>query len=913
MGCANTTIIDGRTLAATKFEAPPVPSDLVARTSLIERLSDYADKKAIMAIAPSGFGKTTLLSSWKSIIESQAGQPSVSWLTLDEIDNDPARFWNYLVAALEPFAPGFRSLTANALSSNADKGDDYFVDAIINGLAAAHRKANEASWVLIIDDYHVIDNPEIHASFKYFLRNAPRSLRIAISSRTIPPLSTESLIARGQILAIDHNDLRFDKDEAELLFSPSDQEKNSPGFRDEFERLYETVNGWPAGVRLASAALKAHENPIGILPDPSAFHSSPVAFLVDDLLAALPSPSRDFLVSTSFLRKMCAPLCDYVLERSDSETVIEALQRENLVLEPLARGNGWFAYRSPWAEALRKAFSRCDLSEQKRFHARASNWFERYNMPGDALAHACASKEWDRVAWLIEKNYMAFANQSRFKLLSKALQNLPRSHFSSSPRINLAQAFALIGSDSPQEALYYVHVAERLLSVNGSAYRDSDRDRLRAECLALKATCAGQSGKVVEGKSIIDKLPKEGIGDDRFLRSWVYTAAGASAARAKNPGEAISILRECVTVAKSAGNVTSYLINLYFLARHYIDIGALALAEEVGLKAASHRGAFDTKQNILTQLGNVIIGMIFYKRGDFDRAVEVLDESRRILSRSKGTEFYIDAAIALALVQRSRGEYTASQATLHEAIGSGGEKQAKRSVLVASAYLARIQLDAGQKASAYRWMIDCDVSADDEDGTLADLVVLARARVKHAYGKTDEALADLNSLIADSSETRKNGTLLSALVYRAMILGASGRKDSALASMRTALELASEERIIQPFLDEGSPIIPLLERFPKSSALPEQERELARTIADRVRNAQAPDPQWLSAKAVSPLTERESDVCKLLVAGYSNKEVARSLGISENTAHTHRSSIYAKLGVSNRKGLVEAAGKLLLT
>ena len=192
-------------------------------------------------------------------------------------------------------------------------------------------------------------------------------------------------------------------------------------------------------------------------------------------------------------------------------------------------------------------------------------------------------------------------------------------------------------------------------------------------------------------------------------------------------------------------------------------------------------------------------------------------------------------------------------------------------------------------------------------------MVLARARVKHAYGKTDEALADLNSLIADSSETRKNGTLLSALVYRAMILGASGRKDSALASMRTALELASEERIIQPFLDEGSPIIPLLERFPKSSALPEQERELARTIADRVRNEQAPDPQWLSAKAVSPLTERESDVCKLLVAGYSNKEVARSLGISENTAHTHRSSIYAKLGVSNRKGLVEAAGKLLLT
>lgn len=913
MNCAHANIIDSRILAATKFEAEPLPRDLVIRSSLFERLAGYPDKRAIMVVAPSGFGKTTLLSSWKIHLESQATHPLVSWLTLDEVDNDFSRFWNYFTAALEPFAPGFRSELRNRLSSSSDSDNGYFVDVIIGNLMTACDRAEKNDWVLVIDDYHAIEDANIHASLKYFLRNAPRNLHFAFASRSIPPLAVESLIARGQIITIDHNDLQFDKREAALLFSPSEQEKNSPGFKDEFCRLYETVNGWPAGIRLASAALKAHENPLGILPDPETSHGSPAAFLVDDLLASLPASIRDFLTSTSFLRKLSASLCDYVLERTDSEQMLESLQKENLVLAPLPGGDGWFSYRSPWSEALRKSFSKRDTAEQRRLHIRASNWFERYNMPGDALAHASASEDWNRVASLVEKNYMKFANQSRFKLLAKSLRDLPKPYFKSSPRINLAQAFALIGSDSPQEALYYVRTAERLLSVNGSAYREPEREKIRAECLALKATCAGQSGKVVEGRSIISRLPKDEIGDDRLLRSWVYTAAGAAAARVSNPSEAITILRECVTVAKSAGNVTSYLINLYYLARHYIDIGALTLAEEVGLKAASHMGVFDTKQNLLTQLGNVVIGMSFYKRGDFNRAYEVLDESRRILSRSKGTEFYIDAAIALALVERSLGEYTASQATLQEAIGSGGEKQAKRSTLVANTYLARIQLDAGQKTSAYRWMLDCATSADDEDGTLADLVVLARARVKHAYGKTDEALDDLNNLIAGSSEIQKNGTSLTALVNRGMILDASGRKDSALASLRTALELASEERIIQPFLDEGTLIVPLLERLIERDALAERESELARTIVDRIAQSSAPDPQWLSSKAVSPLTERESDVCKLLVAGYSNKEVARTLGISENTAHTHRSSIYAKLGVNNRKNLVEAAGRLLLT
>jgi LuxR family maltose regulon positive regulatory protein len=384
-------------LLATKLHVPRLQPGFVPRSRLVEALDDGLTRRLILVCAPAGFGKTALLADWVR----RAGNP-VAWLSLDTGDNDPARFWRHVVAALDRALPGTGERIGPLLGPPAPRSFDGLVTALINELAV--QPGNEEV-LLVLDDYHLIDAQQVHTPLMFLLQHLPLGVRVVLASRSDPPLPLARLRASRQLTELRAGDLRFTAAEAAALL----HEVLGPGLPGSAAAaLTARAEGWAAGLQLAALSLRGNTDVAGFVAAFSGSHRHVLDYLAGEVLERQSDQVRTFLLETSVLERLSGALCDAVTGRAGSQVMLEQVERANLFLVPLDEVRGWWRYHHLFADLLRARLRQEQPGQLVQLHRNAAAWYEEHGLADDAVRHALAAGDPTWAAWLIERHFDEF-------------------------------------------------------------------------------------------------------------------------------------------------------------------------------------------------------------------------------------------------------------------------------------------------------------------------------------------------------------------------------------------------------------------------------------------------------------------------------------------------------------------------
>ena len=358
-------------LLATKLHVPQPQPGFVGRARLVAALEGGLAARLILICAPAGAGKTALLADW-----ARSGRRPVAWLSLDEADNDPARFWRHTVAALDRARPGIAERVAPLLGPPPPPSFDGLVTVLINELAA---QAGDEEVLLVLDDYHLIDAQPVHASLTFLLEHLPAGLHLVLASRIDPPLPLARLRAGRQLTELRAQDLRFTADEAAALLREA-VGADLPGA--EVAALTARAEGWAAGLQLAALSLRGQADTAGFVAAFSGSHRFVLDYLTQEVLGQQSEPVRRFLLETSVLERLSGELCNAVTGRTDSQAMLQQVERAGLFLVPLDEVRGWWRYHHLFADLLR---ARLQHEQPGRPSGIVSRQRVPHRLPGKAM------------------------------------------------------------------------------------------------------------------------------------------------------------------------------------------------------------------------------------------------------------------------------------------------------------------------------------------------------------------------------------------------------------------------------------------------------------------------------------------------------------------------------------------------
>jgi len=436
---------------ATKLHPPRVQPGFVARPRLLDRLDEALAGQLVLVCAPAGFGKTALLGDW-----ARAGRRPVAWLSLDQGDNDPARFWRHLVAALDRIHPGIAEQLAPLLGPPAPPSFEGLVTALINQLATQH---GDDEALLVLDDYHLLQAHQVHAALEFLLEHPPQGLLVVVASRADPPLALARLRARGQLVELRAGDLRFTAEEAAALLREA-VGPDLPLPQESVAALAARTEGWVAGLQLAGLSLQGHKDVAGFVASFSGSHRYVLDFLAEEVLDRQPAEVRDFLLETSVLERLSGELGDAVTGRSDSQAMLERVERANLFLVPLDEVRGWWRYHHLFADLLRVRLHQQRPERMVELHRAAATWSEEHGLADDAIHHALAAEDGAWAARLVERHADAMLLSGERATVQLWLLALPDELVRSRPRLCLAQTWMALDSSDVAGAERSLHAAE---------------------------------------------------------------------------------------------------------------------------------------------------------------------------------------------------------------------------------------------------------------------------------------------------------------------------------------------------------------------------------------------------------------------------------------------------------------------
>ena len=420
-------------LLATKLHLPASIPGLVPRPRLAELLDEGLRRGLVLACAPAGYGKTALLADW-----ARRGTRAVMWLSLDTADNDPARFWRYMVAALDRALPGISERVGPLFGPPAPLSFERPVEALIN---EATSQLSDGAALLVLDDYHVISSAAVHASLRFLLDHRPPRLPVILASRSDPPLSLARHRARGQLAELRAAELRFTTAESAALLqevaAPSGQALSEAAVA----ALVARTEGWAAGLQLAGLSLRGQHDIAGFVAAFTGSHRFILDYLTEEVLERQGEQVRTFLLETSVLERLSGPLCDAVTGRAGNQAMLEHVEQAGLFLAPLDEVRGWWRYHRLFADLLRARLHSERPGRVTQLHRTAADWFEGHGVAEDAIQHAIAASEMTWAARIIEQHLAeVFYLRGEAATIRRWISALPDDVVRCRPRLLLAQA-----------------------------------------------------------------------------------------------------------------------------------------------------------------------------------------------------------------------------------------------------------------------------------------------------------------------------------------------------------------------------------------------------------------------------------------------------------------------------------------
>jgi LuxR family maltose regulon positive regulatory protein len=896
---------------ATKLHVPEPRTDLVVRHRLQDRLAsaerDFT--RLVLVSAPAGFGKTTVLSQWFA-----ASSAKIAWISLDAGDNDVRRFLTHLIAALQ---------TTNAdLGRDAQglvAGSEVSVDAVLTSVVNDLDTLAEAT-VLAFDDYHEITALPVHEAVAFLLDHLPRHVRLAMTTRSDPPLPLARLRSNGGLLELRAADLRFTVGEAAALLNDVMGLTLADG---DVRTLDDRTEGWAAGLQLAALSIRGRKDATAFVDAFAGSHRFVLDYLVEEVLDRQPAEVRTFLLETSVLREMTAPLCDALTGRAGSDAVLETLDRDNVFVATLDEDRSWYRYHHLFADALRVRLRAQHPERVGELHVVAAGWLAEHGLLADAVRHAIASGDMERVADLFELGLADLRQHRQDGTIREWLAALPDDVVRARPLLATTAGWSrLAAGDFPgvepwlaaaEEALTAPQVA--LGSVPGAlagaaTARAAELRGLPSMIEVYRASVAQARGDV-DGTVGHARRAFELAGPaDHFARGASAGFLGLAAWAGGDLGAATDIFGEAVASLRAAGMVADELGSTVVLANLWLGRGrpdeARRLYERALAVAENHAGP------VLSTTGDLHVGLadVLREQGDLDGAARHLEAARELGDRASLPENRHRWYTAMAALLRAQGDLDGALAMLDRAepLFRPGYFPDVRPI---SAMRARVWLAANRVDAVRDWARARGVTTADPASYLAeyDQLTLARLLVVEGGDSVAQALTLLGHIVEAAGTAGRDGSVIEASVVRALAHRAAGDPAAALADLSSALAAGVPVGYCRLFLDEGPAMIDLLQQVERTG--PADARPHARRLAERLlAGARRPSPPVSASLSDQRLSDRELEVLRLLATDLTGPEIARALFVSVNTLRTHTKHIFTKLDVNTRRAAVSRVAEL---
>jgi len=899
-------------LISTKLRVPQVRPKLVARPHLTERLNREAGRKLTLITAPAGFGKTTLLGEW---VATCSDERSIAWVSLDQTDNDPARFLSYLVAALGTIEDGFGEDILSSLRAPGSPPVEALTGALINELADIPAKL-----ALVLDDYHLIDSEAVHGVVTILLEHLPPNAHLIISSRVDPPLQLSRMRARSQMVELEAADLSFTSEEAATFLSRV-MELEISG--EDVAMLEERTEGWIAGLQLAALSMRDRKDISGFIKAFSGSHRDVLDYLAEEVLRGRPERLQEFLLRTSVLDHLSGALCDALTGRSDGQEKLERLERDNLFVIPLDEERRWYRYHHLFTDFLRTRLEREGFERIKELHRRAAAWYEENGLISEAVGHALAAEDHERAADLVERVVGEMWFRGEALTLLGWLEALPEGAKRRRPQLLLEHATALMWVGRLESVESLISEAERIVEAaeegSGEGLSQSAENIHRRYLLGYAAasrawhanlSADSQSG-IEHAQRALALLP-----DDPRPRAWATLALAAAYSFAGDFEAASAAFAEAAELGFTAGHDYLALEAMGYHAELQMARGRLREADGILRRALGFAAERGDDSLLATGEVHVALGELLYEWDDLDSAEDRLTEGIQLAERTGHFGTLVNGCLSLSRLRQARDDTDGALEAAREAQRPAQSSGVSQFIVEVATWKSRLHLAQGELVGATSELER--VSVGDEDPVFVrEIEQIARARLLVARGEHEEALRLLADLREADQTVGRTGREIEILTLEALALQAKGKKELAVSTLTQALALGEPEGYVRTFVVEGPEMAPLvsevlmvhqrrhLVRSDRPSA--HYLRKLLAALEQAASGSMPPTPQL-----TEPLSERELEVLQLIEAGKSNRRIAQELFVAAGTVKTHIRSIYRKLDAHSRTQALVRARELNL-
>jgi LuxR family transcriptional regulator, maltose regulon positive regulatory protein len=858
----------------------------------------------VVVAAPAGYGKSTLLAQWHARLLERG--VSCAWLSLDEDDNDAARFLRHLIAALQKASAHIGTEVAEDLIADFAGGSRSVLELIAGDLAQVQHRI-----VLFLDDLQLVEGPEVRGILDWLINYAPRHLQYVIGTRRDPGLRLSSLRVRRQLFELGAEQLQFDAAEA-AQFYKSRLGRDLPA--PDLKTLLIKTEGWPAALELAALVLAGSSEPKAFIQHFAGTDTSVVDYLCDMVLSQMDERTRDIVFRISMFDRACAPLARAVTDANDAEEALLGLRTRNLFLIPLDRSWVWVRFHHLVGEFFRETYRRTAPEQARECLLRGAQWLHANAHVEEAVNYMIRAQEWERATrWVAESVEELVFRRGYHQTILRWMNALPEDIVDRYPVIRIQYAFALSFYPRYQEYEAQIYRLQQLLE-NLEAQAHHDPRGIEELRCAVEMQVAMSAG-----------LRDDGMRGGELAAAWLARWPEASLTRRGVMGNVLSFGH------KTRGHIDAGL-KVIAETRQWLEQseGYYALSWTAYLEAVLHlkRGSyFDSRLACTrglelaerklhghpgqTSLLHTLLAGICYEFDEIEQALAHLELAQSSVNEYAHADAVIVAYLTQARIQRLRHDESGAVAMLREGQDLGEQRGWRRVTLSLAAEECRSLARAGHHEEAR--LVATRFGFHDLPARRGvpplNFDKALRAASRYLLKQSPRVVIEALDVAIEHSEQRELAhRSVELLLLRALAEKEDGDWASSLADVRRALTIAAPRNYVRVFLDEGPELGTLIDRLDMEQLRGSEAAPLARRLQ---RSMHTPDVQGSATIGMGEeLTKRELSILKRLESDLSNKEIAEAIFVSEGTLKWHLHNVYGKLNVKNRTGAMARARAL---
>lgn len=883
-------------LIQSKLKIPPLRTRVVARPDLLEKLEQGLSSKVILVSAPAGFGKTTLILQWLE----QFPTPPL-WLSLEEADDNPQRFFMYWLTALQSAEPRIGNDLLRILSAGQVPPIEVLAGQIANDLSQLPSRR-----VFVCDDFHTIQNEFIHQFFRLWINYQPASICLVLVTREDPPLPLPQLRARNELTEIRAIDLRFSEREAsQFLTEVMDIRLPLPTIRTITAR----TEGWITGLQLAGLSLRGSDRLDAFLESLSGTNRFILSYLSEEVINKQPEDIQNFLLKTSILGTLTAQRCDLLTNRQDSAEILENLLRANLFIVPLDDHQQLYRYHHLFSDLLRNRLQRVMPDQIHALNMLASQAYQAEGLLIESIEHLLAAGEYNTVIQWLETHIWKFLNEGFAPRIEQWLDLLPQDLHITHPHtlLGMSWLYLLRGNFSPIQANL-----DRVSEYLDSLPEESEEGKsIRAELLALQSNLHQVMGRFNAALEAAQLSLDIAAPDMQRIRALAYLGLGGSLRQSGRYLDARSALLESICLSRASDEIITEILAVSHLTLMSLEHGELFFAHQIGSEAIQQLE--QRRAGYPAMLGAVFgaLGLVNFEWNEIEKARKCLERGVHLATLAGHNASAVYTHVGLARLCHALGEETAAEVHLQEAerlfrLGAPGWVFP---ALAAWKVILSTRRGNRPMARAILDQLETQASKTTQSPSPIDLARIWWLLTSQDQEDWHTALELASKVISTARNQQRTGILLEGLILSAILHAQLKQQELAVEDVHQALIIAQPQRYQRIFLDAGAEIVPLLRKVnhPASVAY---AKEILRLMNIPLTHPSSSTPTIKDL--IDPLSEREQQVLSLLAQGLSYSQVADELVISLNTVRFHIKSIYAKLGVNKISQAIEKAKDLRL-